>query len=287
MLPNFLIIGAQKAATSWLARCLGEHPDALMSDEKELHFFDNRFERGLAWYEAHFDGWSGETVVGEATPGYIFSPEAPGRIKTVLGDKVKLIASLRHPVDRAYSAFGQYLRQGKAAANTDFRLSLQRNAFDLRRRGHYSADLKRYLTHFPGENLLVLIYEEIKADNLKAIRDCLAFLDLDSQFVPESLNAQVNIGTDQRRFHNQAIALRRFVAAKTKLLPSRLREPALKIGRRAYRHLILERLPEQTKYEPPSAELRQELLQDFMPEIRQLEDLLGRDLSIWYATSRT
>jgi hypothetical protein len=286
MLPNFLIIGVQKAATTWLAQCLGEHPNVFMSDKKELFFFDNYFDKGLAWYEAHFDEWAGEAAIGEATPGYIFSLEAPGRIKAVLGDEAKLIVSLRHPVDRAYSAFGQYMRQGRVPAKTDFPTFFrQGDPLNMRRRGHYVADLKRYLTHFPRENLLVLIYEELKEDNRQAIGDCFAFLGVDPQFIPESLTVKANKGISQRIFHSQADALRRYVAAKVKLLPRGLEEPVSGVGRRAYRHLILERLPVQTRYEPPDPELRQELVRDFMPDIRQLEDLLDRDLSAWYAPS--
>jgi hypothetical protein len=102
------------------------------------------------------------------------------------------------------------------------------------------------------------------------------------QFIPPSLNVKVNKGSDQKKFHDQAIALRRYVAASTQRLPSVVAEPVLRIGRRAFKHLVLERLPVENPYAPLDADLRQELLQDFMPDIRQLEDLLGRDLAIWY-----
>lgn len=286
MLPNFLIIGVEKAATTWLAKCIGEHPNVFMADDKELHFFSSRYDRGLAWYEAHFDAWSGEAVIGEATPAYIYSLKAPGRIRATLGEQVKLIVSLRHPVDRAYSAFGQYMRQGKIPPITDFQITLREEVLRLRRRGCYFEDLKRYLTFFPKENFLVLIYEEVKKHNLEFLRKCFTFLGVDSQFIPESLNVRANKGTDVRMFHGRLIALRRYIAAKTELLPGRIREPALEIGRWIYKNLILERLPKQNFYEPPSPQLRQELLQDFMADIRQLEELLGRDLSIWYASPR-
>jgi hypothetical protein len=283
MLPNFLLIGVEKAATTWLAKCIGEHPNVFMADEKELHFFNYRYERGLAWYESHFNGWSGQAAIGEATPGYIYSPDAHRRIKAILGDQVKLIVTLRHPVDRAYSAFGQYMRQGRSPPAADFQKSLQEDVLHLRRRGCYAADLKRYLTFFPRENLSVLIFEEIKKDNLKSLINCFAFLGVTSQFIPESLNVRANKGTDLRLFHNRLIALRRYLAAKTELLPGKMRQPALEVGRWIYKNLILERLPKQTLYEPPNPELRQELLQDFMTDIRQLEDLLDRDFSIWYS----
>jgi hypothetical protein len=283
MLPNFLLIGVKKAATTWLAQCIGEHPNVFMADKKEIYFFTYHYEKGLAWYEDHFDGWSGQAIVGEATPGYIHNPDAPQRIKAILGDQVKLIVILRHPVDRAYSAFGQFMRQGRISPDSDFQTALEHGLLNLHRYGCYFADLKRYLALFPGENLFILIYEEVKKDNLKSLSECFTFLKVDSRFIPESLNIRANKGADVRLFHGRFDALRRYVAAKTELLPGKMRQPALEMGRWIYKNLILERLPKQNFYEPPNPELRQELLQTFMVDIRQLEDLLGRDLSIWYA----
>jgi len=283
MLPNFLIIGVEKAATTWLAQCIAEHPNVFMADQKELHFFNFRYEKGLSWYEAHFNGWSGQEIVGEATPAYIYYPHAARRIREILGDRVKLIVSLRHPVDRAYSAFGQYMRQGRVPPATRFQIPFKEEVLHLRRRGCYFADLKRYLTLFPRENLLILIYEEIKKDHLKTLEHCFTFLGVESQFIPESLNVRANKGTDLRLFHGRLGALRRNLAAKTRLLPAKMHEPVLGIGRWIYKNLILERLPKLDSYEPLNPELRQELLQNFMTDIAQLENLLGRDLSIWYA----
>jgi hypothetical protein len=293
MLPNFLIIGAQKAATSWLAKCLGEHPDVFMVEIKETHFFNHEFEKGLKWYEAHFRDWSGQAAIGEATPGYINYPDTPGRIQATLGDEVRLIASLRHPVDRAYSAYWHYVSRGDIPADIDFRTAFQQGhqlgllRFGLYDRGTYFAHLSRYLEYFPRENLLVLIYEEVMRDGRKTVRDCLEFLDVDSQFVPNALNDRVNKGRDLRAFHSQALALRRTVAKNTNLLPRGLRKPFLAIGRWAFEGLIFKRLPEKNIYVPLTEDLRQELLSDFVPDIRQLEELLDRDLSIWYVPSRT
>ena len=283
MLPNFLIIGTQKAATSWLAKCLGEHPDVFIAEEKEIYFFNHCFERGLPWYEAYFDGWAGQAIIGEATPGYINHPDAPGRIHATLGDEVKLLASLRHPVDRAYSAFWQHMREGSIPANADFRVAFRDNGrFGLRSRGEYFTHLNRYLEFFPRENLKVLIYEEIKTDPPKVIGDCLEFLNVDSQFVPDALDSRVNRGTDLKRFHGRAVALRRAVVEKIDWLPQGLREPFRATGRRIS-GFLLERLPKQRSYVPLDKDLRRELLEEFMPDIVRLEGFLNRELSVWYA----
>jgi len=289
MLANFLIIGTQKAATTWLADCLAEHPDVFMARPKEIRFFNNNFDKGIDWYEAYFRDWAGQSAVGEATPGYLNHPEAPSRIKDTLGGKVKLIASLRHPVDRAYSAFWQYKRQGRIPLETDFATFFHRAAtgvtkdrFGLYARGQYFAHLNRYLQHFPRDNLLILIYEDLSKDNGKAIGKCLTFLDVDSQFVPRSLSNKSNRGRALRMFHAQAIKLRRAISEKTTLLPKSLQEHVVQVGRYAFEHLILRRLPKQSDYTPLAQDVRQDLLESFMPNIRQLEDLLHKDFSVWY-----
>ena len=155
MLANFLIIGAQKSATTWLADCLIEHPDVFMARPKEIHFFNHKFDKGIAWYKAYFQDWAGQSAVGEATPGYLNHPEAPGRIKATLGDELKLIASLRHPIDRAYSAFWHYTRRGRIPPETDFATFLNQAAtgatddrFGLYTRGLYASQVGCYLRYF-------------------------------------------------------------------------------------------------------------------------------------------
>ena len=81
-LPTFLIIGAQKSATRWLRVNLGEHPDVFTADH-EISFFNNqrRVRRwGLEWYQRQFDSWDGQAVVGEATPGYMIWRHEPSAV---------------------------------------------------------------------------------------------------------------------------------------------------------------------------------------------------------------
>ena len=194
MLPNFVIIGTEKAATTWLAKCLGQHPDVFMAEVKETYFFSTHFKKGPKWYESqHFGDWAGQTAIGEATPGYINNPEVPGRIQSALGDEVKLIASLRHPVDRAYSAFWMRLSRGDIPFDADFRTIYQRDEYGLRTRGNCFVQLSRYLEYFPRENLSVLIYEELKRDNQKAL-----FVWLSTCLATASVRLDVGMSQRQR-----------------------------------------------------------------------------------------
>ncbi len=279
MLPNFLIIGSQKAATTWLAKCLGEHPDVFMAKVKETYFFAENFQKGIKWYETqHFSDWSGQKAIGEGSVNYLSNLKPASRIRATLGDKVKLIASLRHPIDRAYSAYWMWLARGRIPLDADFHTFFCQNRYGLRSCGDYLSHLNRFLECFSFENFLILIYEEIKKDPLTAVSDCLKFLGVNSQFVPDSLNYRVNKAIDINVFHHKTWwRLRK----ATKSFPPYFEKLITSIGGR-----IFKSLPMQKSYEPLSEELRQELLSDFMPAIRQLEDLLDRDLSIWYAPSR-
>ncbi len=121
LLPSFLIIGAQRAATTSLFTNIRRHPEVIgprsadtsVAWWKELHFFDENFWRGTDWYRAFFPlevrrrtlrRLGRELACGEATPYYLFHPAVPERVKETLPD-VRLIALLRNPVERAYSHY--------------------------------------------------------------------------------------------------------------------------------------------------------------------------------------
>ena len=272
MLPNFLIIGTQKGATTWLASSLGQHADVFMVEQKEIHFFHRHFDKGVAWYESHFDAWAGQKAVGEATPGYLFRPESPERIRKTLGAGVKLIASLRHPVDRAYSAFWMFKSRGLIPADAEFHTCFREGSHDLRARGLYFAQVSRYLDCFSRENMLILIYEELKRDAQHALNTCLDFLEVDPQVAPATGTVKANKAVGMSLFHQPLWGLRR----KLRSLPRGIERPLAALGRRAF-----ERIPQRNNYQPLEKGLRQELFEEFIPDIHSLENLLGRDLSIW------
>lgn len=290
-MPNFLIIGAQKAATTWLSVCLGEHPDVFITQEKEIYFFNVHFENGLGWYKQFFNGWSGQTAVGEATPGYISHPDAPQRIKASLG-QVKLIASLRHPVDRAYSAFWHYIRAGQIPAHADFYTWFKNDdRFELKSRGYYFTQLSRFLDYFGMENLLILIYEEIFQDSQHAIARCLKFLGVNPNFTPIALHTRIHSGGKNiGLFHRQAWSLRLAAhkllvnAVNSPLLPQTSQNTIRKIGRYFFNKMAFEWGPKKKSYAQLDSTLRQTLLQKYyLADIQQLEHLLGRELAIWYS----
>ena len=75
--PTFLVLGAQKCGTTWLAKMVSQHPDVSVATKKEMHFFDKayNYQKGLNWYEEQFDITSSTKAIGEFTPNYFWTSE--------------------------------------------------------------------------------------------------------------------------------------------------------------------------------------------------------------------
>src|SRR5579885_2674785 len=114
LLPDFIIIGTQRGGTTSLYAYLGQHPQIAPAVIKEVHFFDNNYERGVGWYRTQFPFLIEKSIAknigqqnfitGEASPYYLFHPHVPERAAKVVPG-AKLIVLLRNPIDRAYSHY--------------------------------------------------------------------------------------------------------------------------------------------------------------------------------------
>ena len=120
VLPDFIVIGCQKCATTSLYDYLIQHPNISSATEKEIHFFDSNYNVGITWYRSFFPTVFSKQfsklrkekfVTGEASPMYIFNPIVSKRILSILPN-VKLIAILRNPIDRAYSHYNMQVKNG-------------------------------------------------------------------------------------------------------------------------------------------------------------------------------
>src|SRR5215218_4922668 len=212
-MPNFFIIGAQKAGTTSLYHYLNQHPQIYMSPVKEPFFFDREISSNgevvqqefaghqqaprfvnLEEYEALFQGAKGETAIGEASPLYIYAPGTAERIKRYVPE-ARSIALLRNPADRAYSAFLHAVRIGVEPC-TDFAQALRREdarvrkgwhyIFHYRNRGLYFAQLKRYYEAFGREQFGVWLYEDLRDDPASVARSVFRFLGVDDAFTSDT-----------------------------------------------------------------------------------------------------
>lgn len=179
-LPSFLVVGAQKAGTSYLARELGAHPAIFVprsgSSLKELHFFDRdaNYDRGLSYYARHFESAGADLLCGEATANYLYSHRALERIGRDLTE-TKCVAVLRAPLDRAYSQYWMERRYSGLAM--DFASALEaRPEFIMR--GMYSSQLEQLFAAVGRARCQVLFYENLVADPAGFVGEVCAFLDV-------------------------------------------------------------------------------------------------------------
>lgn len=214
-LPDFLVIGAQKSATTSLLAYIGGHVGVRLGRKKTAHFFDLNFHRGTRWYARHFPPLSRfwllppaadrAWLTGESCPSYMFLPEVPGRVRDLLPE-VRLIAILRDPVDRLVSQYHHEFRKGRAPATFEefIRPSLasgwppggeieairQRCAVP---RGFYADQVRHWLGFFPRRQLCVLAFEDLVRDPGGTLNEAFRFLGLPAQQVDTS--AVLNRGT--------------------------------------------------------------------------------------------
>ena len=206
-LPDFLIIGAQKAGTTALYAYLRRHPAITGPSWKEVSYFDRHYGRGEAWYRGNFPNRvrARGKLVGEASPSYIFHPLGPERVKALVPE-ARLVALVRHPVDRALSHYHHEVALGREplrfedaldAEEDRLRGEEERLAADpsyfsrawwshaYKSRGRYAEQLERWLAVFPREQLLILPSEDLGGEPERTHTRVLDFLGA----VPHRLDA--------------------------------------------------------------------------------------------------
>lgn len=226
VLPDFLIIGAAKSATTTLYAYLEQSPQVTWSLRKEAFYFNQTFHWGLNWYRAFFPLKSavarqardtgGRVMTGEGSPDYLFHPHAARRVHETL-PHVKLVAILRNPIDRAYSFYkhqimrtneplsfeeavdaeeGRLRGELEKMERDDRYASFNRQHYSYKARGCYMDQLDRWLEHFPREQLLIQITDDLHRDPQASVSELTDFLDLPriEVQVPKRTHEGVKIG---------------------------------------------------------------------------------------------
>lgn len=189
LLPNTIVIGAQKAGTTWIHKRLAEHPDAFMTEQKEVHFFlGGSNEETLAEYAARFARSGHALVRGESTPGYFWTPQpnnarrqrvyghAADWVRKICGPDVRLILSLRDPVARAISAHYHHFRAGRFPARRSILKS--GDAGSLIDIGRYSRHWAYWRERFERANFTIFTLEAVRRDPAAACARLYAELGL-------------------------------------------------------------------------------------------------------------
>ncbi len=264
IVPDFVGIGVQRAATTWLFNCLREHPDIYVVPEKELHFFDEKFSLGIDWYMDQFKEGNG-CVSGEITPDYIYNKEAIPRIHSFFPE-IKLIVSLRNPVDRAYSAY-RLLRTG-VYQGLKFEEAFWKRSY-IKEAGFYYRHLSKVFSLFSKEQVMIFLYEDILHEPGTIVRSLYSFLKVDSSYVPSSLEMNYNA----IHFSSLQSFLKRVIGEEG--LQTLKESGPGKVAR-----TFLSKVFSQ-KTLPLSREDYLKCIEIYREDILKLQDLINRDLSCW------
>jgi hypothetical protein len=290
MLPNFIVIGAAKAGTTALYWYLAEHPQVFMSPVKETNYFAYGLDaqgrllygdpelhsfpvRSLLDYERLFADADDALAIGEASPIYLECPQAANRIQRLLPES-RLICSLRHPVERAYSDYQMYLRsRGRRLAPsrdlTADAIWAQPDSHWMQI-GRYHEQLTRYFDVFPRDQIHVFLFDDLRRGALEAVRGVYRFLGIDPGFVPD-LEAPHNIGgLPENRLLESLLTSSRIKSAVEPWIP----KGAANWVRRL-------RTGNMRPAPPLPAELTKELTRYFREDIKLTEELVGRSLDHW------
>jgi hypothetical protein len=283
-LPDFIIAGAPRCGTTYLAAQMRQHPDVCMAVTKEPWYFVHAPEpegilkllrirtrgyhhRGWAWYEAQFARCRPGQVRGEASVGYLHSPESPALIKAA-APNVRLIFQLRDPVDRIVSHYLRDLRYWRLPpleqmiANGDVRL---RGWVDA---SSYARNLDRFYETFTREQILVVFLEDLRVDARATVANAFRFIGVDPTIVPADVETPVNAtGLSRSRLVAQLFGVR-------PLPDPRFQETWNRVAEKVNRY---NRKPVHLRVSP---EVRQALWPMVRDDFERLPDVIGRRVAI-------
>ena len=213
-LPDFIIVGAQKSGTTSLYKYLLAHPhilgvhryrpDGRTTWGKEVHYFDDNFDKPEWWYRFHFPLKAvlerRQAITGEGSPQYLYHPHVPKWIARTIPD-VKIIICLRNPVNRAISSYYHYVRKGietlpmrEAFSREEDRIredkrrmeedkhyfGYKHKHFSYLEKGKYADQVARYLNWFDAKQVMIIKSENMFANVQTLLDDVVDFLGVQS-----------------------------------------------------------------------------------------------------------
>jgi hypothetical protein len=297
-LPDFFIVGQPKSGTTALQQMLRlQHPGIFMPDVRSPKFFsDDQMDAGgrgrlnlpttLEQYAALFAGAAPDQIIGEASPGYLSSTTAAANIAEVCPD-ARIVAILREPADFLRS-FHLQLMEERVEQETDLRRALENQRFERRgetverygRYLNYVELLRRYEAVFSAEQILVLIYDDYRADNNATLRSVLRHIGADDSFEFQLLQSNPTVSVRSQRLAGMLHQVRAGRGAGA----SGVHRAIKAVVPRGIRQGAAERVQASlhTAPPPPDEALMAELRVRLKPQVEALSEHLGRDLvSLW------
>jgi len=296
-LPNFVIAGAAKSGTTFIANALNEHPDIYLPKEKDHGYFTFQNQERPRWtgpgdekvnngaitdfdrYRELFRRAGKYRVVGEANWFYLAFPSSFARIRATLGNEVKIILVLRNPVDRAFSNYSALRRGGHEQLG--FRAALDAEAeriaagwspfWAFRGLGLYSKQVEAAFAEFGRDKVGVWLYDDLENQPVAVLREMCRFLGVGTEGFHPATDIRYNASGMPRSAVINWLTYGHHPVPLRFLLPiPRLRERI----RARVANANLRRIP----LDP---QLRAELAEEFRGEVQALARLLDMDLQRW------
>ncbi|WP_243473386.1 sulfotransferase [Winogradskyella sp. MH6] len=292
-LPNFLIVGAAKAATTTIHEYLKQHPEVFMTEWKEPSFFKFKNKERIKYttdkpvkfitkiedYKNLFKAASGEKIRGESSTPYLyFYEETIQNIKETITDyeNIKILIVLRNPIERAFSQYMMKIRD--VVEDLDFMTAIKSEPSRMKNnahfdffyvdRGMYYRQVKAYLSIF--KDVKVLLYDDFKQNPDKTLNDILNFLELKNFEFKKIKNQNIS---GKPKSKELAILLKKdfFIKRHLKnLLPVKFRKS-----------IKSEIMRNNLQKETISLEAKIYLQEYYKSDIQKLQELINRDLSNW------
>ena len=287
--PDVYIIGAQKSGTTTLYHWLAQHPQIYghpMAKDYAYFSDDLTWEKGGRRFRSFAKDVQPDQLALGGEASCMYAPLSPARMHATMPE-AKLIAILREPVARAYSAyvyaverlleprsFEQAIGDELRGYRYEPRDGLQR---DYLAHGHYARQLNAMFQYFPQEQVKVVLFEEFKREPLRVLHDLFLWLGVKQGFVPDMSIKNKTKGGARYKW------LARFTGPKTN--PSLIRRIGKALLPYSLRFSIRTRLAEWNRVPAPKPEfpnaLRQRLREYYQDELSDLERLLRMDLTVW------
>lgn len=282
-----MIIGAQKSGTTSLLRYLGEHPEIIAHPQKEFAYFldpsayHHELKNAMNKYFPGTGQQSGKKILAKNAPLYT-NPEALQLLREKC-PSCKLILILRDPVDRLYSSFlleknaGHESRKFEEIFNRSADIDIQKGTYYFQY-SLYSEHVKNVFTIFPGDQIKIVLYKNLKEDPQSVCRELFRWMEVSSDFIPNT--EVIHNKTKKTRSQHLARLIRRLTANNGMLKKTvKLVVPDSK----TYKLGELARKGNYSKEEYPdmTTETKNYLREMLLDDICKLEHITGMNLEFW------
>jgi hypothetical protein len=271
-LPDFIGVGPPRTATTWLHEVLSGHV-GLPEGVKETDFFAWQYNKGLAWYAAHFRNCPADRPIGEFSPNYFVGAHTRERIaKDIPG--CKMICTLRDPVERTYSHYRK-MREGEYFSGS-FEECLEKRP-DILEWSKYATHVKAWQGLFGSQNVLVILQDDLKSKPQEFVNQVCDFIPVRRFELPDYMLRDRTVNAIPSLPNNPGLA--RIARIVRDGLQKRSNYAVVNLLKKTGMRNFL--FGGGAAFEPLRPETDARLREFYRQEVEALEEMLGRDLFAW------